>query len=1357
MATTFDSPSRARQERPDLLSRWLARAVSVNWVTVIYIAIFIVAVFTRFAGLGDRVMSHDESLHTQFSYYLFKDGNFRHDPLMHGPILFHVTAFFYFLFGDNDYVARLYPAILGVLMVMFPLLFRRWLGRSGAILASLMILASPLLMYYQRYIREDTPSIFATLVMVYCTMMYLDGPARWKRKPIWLYVFSGAMLWSLGSKEVAFMYIAIFGLFLTIYWLMRLFQHLFKVPARTIYYFIVLSTLIAGVAAMIMYAVLSIAFQGVAVTERLTAISTGISGIFSGQPVTPSFQSFLVWTLLAVLFFVTVLVGTLLWASRRSEGRFRPVDIFIILALALVFCLVLIVVEERTFIPNTATEEASAVSAFISTPVNTDEQGNPLPTVTIVINEVIAFIQTITGNPAILLAWIGAAALIIALLYAKQAGWWRMLLRFPEFDLLIVMGTLVLPWITPVIIKIAGGNPTDISPAGIRLAAAAAVPMLTVSVIVGLLWHWRRWLISAAVFYILFTFFFTTMFTNPQGLFTGMFGSLGYWLNQQGDRRGSQPQYYYSLIIMPIYEYLPLIGSFLAMLAGTTKFWQFRTALLSKQKEKRKVEAVMTPEGELPLLEAVSDPEPVRSELFGDDRLRRIPFVAFVAWWGVFNFIAYTFAGEKMPWLGTHITVPLIFLTAWYFGRVFDGIDWAKFWQRGWLYLLLIPLFGIAMLQVLAPFILGEAPFAGLTQGQLSSTTNWLAMIFAAAFVLWLILRLSNTIGMMQLRRMIGVSAFAFLALITFRAAWMASFINYDYATEFLVYAHGAPGIKTMMQQIEDISRRTTDGMNIRFAWGGNAWPVTWYFRHLTNVTYFRENPTLQQVQDAAVIYVSADVRSRLEPLLEDRYYRFEYQRMWWPDQEYFNLTPERVINALDLSGSNPQSAQIRQGMWDIWWARDYTEYGIATGRDYSYTNWPVSERLYFYVRKDVAAQVWNMGTGGATTIADLTSAGTPSVCTTNFQALQPQLVFSNQLEQAARNLNHPVDISLDASGNLYVADEFNNRVVVLDPAGQMVTQYGGVDNFGAPLNRPNGVDVGADGNLYVADTWDYRVQVLSPAGAALATWGQPGQFGFDAVTDPTDGLWGPRDIVTDPQGYVYVADTGNKRIRVYTPNGEFVRDIGTGGGDPGQLNEPAGMAVSSDGRLFVADTWNRRISVFSTADGTALYQFPVLGWYEDLGNRPYIAVDLPRDLLYVGDPDAGRILVYTTNGTCIGSFGQKGDPAQFMDNTMFATISGLAVDADGNVYIVDSGANRISVYAPFPLETSPNADPALLESLAGGALSPETTEEVTAEPQAESTQEAALQAVLDSANDSTAETTVEPAATEDVTVEAQG
>ena len=83
-----------------------------------------------------------------------------------------------------------------------------------------------------------------------------------------------------------------------------------------------------------------------------------------------------------------------------------------------------------------------------------------------------------------------------------------------------------------------------------------------------------------------FAFFFTTMFTNPQGLATGMIGSLGYWLEQQGVQRGSQPRYYYALVIMPVYEYLPLIGSFLAMLAGLTHFWRVKT-WQAREKSKR--------------------------------------------------------------------------------------------------------------------------------------------------------------------------------------------------------------------------------------------------------------------------------------------------------------------------------------------------------------------------------------------------------------------------------------------------------------------------------------------------------------------------------------------------------------------------------------------------------------------------------------------------------------------------------------------------------------------------------------------------------------------------------------------------
>ncbi len=1317
MEAAYRDPNHSSAPRSDALSRWLTRAYAINWETVIFIVIFVLAVFTRFAGLGDRVMSHDESLHTQFSYYLYESANFQHDPLMHGPILFHFTALSYFLFGDSDFSARIYPAVLGVLMVMFPLLFRRWLGKWGAILASVMILISPMLMYYNRYIREDTPSIFATLVMVWCVFMYVDGPARWKRKPIFLYVFSGAMLWSLGSKEVAFMYVAIFGLFMTIYWVMRLYQHFFKVPMRTVFQFLIISILLAGVVAMVMYAVLAIAFQAVPVTGRVESILTGIRAVFAGQLVTLEFSAFMTWTLLLTAFMITVMVGTLLWAHRRGNGRFKPVDFLIVVILALAFSLILIFVEERTHIPSSEPEIAPIVTANIPIPATTDANGQPLPALQIAWNEFAAWIGTITGNLPILATWVAMVLLVALLIFSRMAGWWRTLSRFPELDVLWLMGTFILPWVTPIIIKMIGGNPMDITPSGIRVSVAAVVPMLIISTIAGLVWNWKRWIISAAVFYILFAFFFTTMFHNPAGLATGMIGSLGYWLNEQGTRRGSQPQYYYSLVIMPIYEFLPMIGSFLAMCAGMTIFWRQRSDRITEFEEKRKVQTTINEQGEeVPLYNPFGkdydEANGVRRnpELFGEDRLRRLPFILFVAWWAVFNFIAYTFAGEKMPWLATHITTPMILLTAWYFGRVIEGIEWQKFLARGWLYLLLIPVFGALFLQIIAPFVFGQSPFSGLQQGDLRNTTNWIALVVAGGVLVYLIARVVQFTGMMQFRRMVGVAAFAALGVLTFRAAWMAAFINYDYANEYLVYAHGAPGIKQMAAQIEELSRRTSDGYGMRFAWGGNAWPVTWYLRNLTNVQYFRENPSLQDIDGAVAIYVSADVRSRLEPLLEDRYIRYEYQRMWWPDQEYFNLTPQRVLNALDFEGDDPQAAGIRQGMWDIWWNRDHTRYGEATGRDYSFTNWPVAERMYFYVRRDIAAQVWGLGSGVSTASDTTFDPSAPSVCTTNYQPLVGFMTVNSVPENP---FNHVMGLAVNSEGNLYVADEFNNRILLMHRSGEILQEIGLSPDF--MLTRPNAVSIGVDGNLYVADTWGFRVVVYSPEGSPLASWGQAVTLGFDALTEPTDGFWAPRDIVTDALGRVYVSDTGNKRVRVYTASGEYLFDVGSGGNAPGQLNEPAGLAIHPDGRLFVADTWNRRISVFNSADGTPLYQFSVLGWYEDLGNRPYLAVDPVRDLIYITDPDAARILVYTTNGTCIGSFGQKGTPDQPLDSMSFVTIGGITLDADGVVYVADSTANRVLAFQPFPLITSPNADPALIERLYGApaAENPEATPEV--------------------------------------------
>ncbi|MEP6471077.1 MAG: flippase activity-associated protein Agl23, partial [Acidobacteriota bacterium] len=128
------------------------------------VSLFIlVAIATRFWHLGERPFHHDESIHAHQSYTLMKDGNWRYDPAYHGPFLYYANALVYRLLGVTNTTARLLPAIFGLLLIAAAFPLARWIGRDAAFAYAALVLISPHLTYFSRFIREDTYSLVFTL------------------------------------------------------------------------------------------------------------------------------------------------------------------------------------------------------------------------------------------------------------------------------------------------------------------------------------------------------------------------------------------------------------------------------------------------------------------------------------------------------------------------------------------------------------------------------------------------------------------------------------------------------------------------------------------------------------------------------------------------------------------------------------------------------------------------------------------------------------------------------------------------------------------------------------------------------------------------------------------------------------------------------------------------------------------------------------------------------------------------------------------------------------------------------------------------------------------------------------------
>ena len=501
--------------------------------------------------------------------------------------------------------------------------------------------------------------------------------------------------------------------------------------------------------------------------------------------------------------------------------------------------------------------------------------------------------------------------------------------------------------------------------------------------------------------------------------------------------------------------------------------------------------------------------------------------------------------------------------------------------------------------------------------------------------------------------RRIAAGALVVLGLYTVHTSWPLNFERGDVPKDLLIYTQTAPDVPKVVRDIEDLSLKTAgDNKAIGIvSTAGTWWPFSWYLRDFKNAEFPAK---LTTVPIKPVVLVSLDEDQRNRPYLAG-YSPIRYRMRWWFPEDYRGLT-------LSTIGGLFSKSEVRDPFLRWLWQRETVS---ALG----------SYDFYVYIKDGYGLTSPLVGeVASPRTVGERTAAAERARRYTEAAVPLEQVGTIGAQGRAGGQLSDPRGIAVDDEGNVYVADGMNHRIQKFDPSGRPLVAWGTQGQGSGQFTEPLDVLVEPGTNrVFVADTWNHRIQKFDANGQFLGQWGSPGQ----EISQEPGEFYGPRALALAEDGVLYVADTGNKRVQKFDPDGKLLGQIGVAGQLAGQLDEPIGLTITPAGDIYVADTHNGRIQRFDK-DGNAVTHWPVLGWSDQARNEPYLASD-PQGNVYVADSVGQRILKFDPNGKllAVGTVPIAGGQGLNLP-------SGIAVWGD-KLYVADTLNGRVRIFKLLP------------------------------------------------------------------------